>query len=520
MSSTGRKTAAIIGAGPAGLTAAYELLSRTDIKPAVFEADPEYVGGISRTVNYKGNRIDIGGHRFFSKSDRVMQWWAQFLPVRAAEGEQTITYQRSMRALTEGLPRAGEEAGDAVMHVRPRKTRIIHGGRFFSYPVELSLDTLRKLGIIKTLRIGVTYLWAVLFPIKPERTLEDFFLNRFGRELYETFFKSYTEKVWGMRCDQMSAEWGAQRVKGLSISKAILHAARKLSGMGALSGKGTETSLIEQFLYPTFGPGFMWEVVAERVKALGGDLHMGARVVGIKREGDSFVLTVRAADGSESHVAADYVFSTTDVRNLLSILEPKAPKEVLAVSDALEYRDFLTAGLLLSHAPREQGGEQLTDTWMYIHEPGVRAGRVQLFHNWHPKLVAEEGRGWIGLEYFCNEGDDLWQMSDEQLVALAQEELAAIGLLQDAEVLDGTVIKQPKAYPGYFGAYAKFGDVREYLDTVPNLYPIGRNGMHRYNNQDHSMLAAMTAVDNIAHGKKDKSNLWSINAEEEYHEQK
>jgi protoporphyrinogen oxidase len=516
-----KKNALIIGAGPAGLTAAYELLEKTDIHPIVIEADPKHVGGISRTVNYKGNRIDIGGHRFFSKSDRVMRWWAEILPVSLPHGvDVDITYQRSTRALTQGLKRAESSHGEHVMHVRPRKTRIIYGGKFFAYPVELSLDTLKKLGPWKVIKIAVTYLYAVLFPIRPEKTLEDFFLNRFGRELYETFFKSYTEKVWGVPCDQMSAEWGAQRVKGLSIMKAIQHAAKKIARVGPLSGKAVETSLIEQFLYPTYGPGHMWEKVAEGIKAKGGDVRMKTRVMKLRRDNNRIMSVMVEGPQGVENIHVDYVFSTADIRSLMGMLDVETTHSARAVSDALQYRDFLTVGVLLKQKPREPHGSRLSDTWMYIHEPGVNAGRVQLFHNWHPKLVANPEQAWIGLEYFVNEGDHLWSMKDKDLIELGARELDRIGLLQGIEVLDGTVIRQPKAYPGYFGAYERFHEVRGFLDTIENLFPVGRNGMHRYNNQDHSMLASMTAVENIIAGRTDKSNLWAINTEEEYHEEK
>lgn len=517
----GKKTAIIIGAGPAGLTAAYELLAKTDIMPIVLERDPEYVGGISRTVKYKGNRIDIGGHRFFSKSDRVMGWWAQMLPVQLEEGKsEDITYQRTTRALTEGLRRAEAKDGEHVMHVRPRKTRILYRGEFFAYPVELSVDTLRKLGPIKVLKIGVTYTWATLFPRKPEKTLEDFFINRFGTELYETFFKSYTEKVWGVPCRELSAEWGAQRVKGLSITKAVRHALSKMLKLGPLSGKKVETSLIEQFLYPAYGPGYMWETVVEKVKEKGGEVRMGVSATKVLH--DSLHVTgveVKTPKGVGT-IEADYVFSTTDIRTLGRMFSPELPAEVLAVTDKLEYRDFLTVGLLLDHPPQEKNGAPILDTWMYVHEPGVSVGRVQFFHNWDPLLVADQSRGWVGLEYFCNESDALWRMDDAAFVQLAEKEMRQIGLLHENAVLDGVVIRQPKAYPGYFGAYARFPEARAYLDRFTNLFLIGRNGMHRYNNQDHSMLAAMAAVENIAAGRTDKANLWAINTEEEYHEQK
>jgi protoporphyrinogen oxidase len=515
-----KKVAIIIGAGPAGLTAAYELLTRTDIKPIVLERDPTYVGGISKTVNYKGNRIDIGGHRFFSKSDRIMRWWGAMLPVLIDESKQTnITYQNTTRALTEGMPIASSRDKDRVMHVRHRKTRIVHGGKFFAYPVELSLDTLKKLGFWKVINIGITYARAVLFPRRPEKTLEDFFINRFGTELYETFFKSYTEKVWGVSCKEMSAEWGAQRVKGLSIIKAVQHAAKKVLRMGPLSGKTVETSLIEQFLYPSYGPGFMWEVVAEKVRELGGEIVMGIDVQKVVfKEGRVYVVGAQAS-GTRTY-EGHYVFSTTDIRALSKMIEPALPEEAREIAEALQYRDFLTVGLLLREQPKEQNGQTLRDTWMYVHEPGVDVGRVQLFHNWNPQMVADESRGWIGLEYFCNEGDALWNRSDSELIQQGERELRHIGLLNDNDVLDGTVLRQPKAYPGYFGAYKHFDTARAAFDAIPNLFLIGRNGMHRYNNQDHSMLAAIMAVDNVIEGRRDKSNLWQINTEEEYHEEK
>ncbi len=513
------KRAIIIGAGPAGLTAAYELLTRTDIHPIIIEADPVYVGGISRTVQYKGNRMDIGGHRFFSKSDRVMKWWAEILPIALSEDTQgNITYQRMTRSLTKGLRRATPTDGENVMHVRPRKTRIIYGGKFFSYPIELSTDTLRKLGPVKVLKIGLTYLWAVLFPVRPEKTLEDFFLNRFGKELYETFFKSYTEKVWGTECKNMSAEWGAQRVKGLSIVKVITHAVKKITRVGALSSKSVETSLIEQYLYPTYGPGQMWEHVADKIRDLGGEIRLGTRVVELQhREKHVVNAVVESTEGQET-IPTDYIFSSADVQALIRMLKPDAPTDVRDISDRLHYRDFITVGLLMAEKMSDPDGKAMADTWIYVHEKNVRVGRIQLFHNWQPKLVAEPRYGWIGLEYFVNEGDALWRMKDADLVALATDELEKIGLRQGIKIIDGMVIRQHKAYPSYFGSYSQFPKIRSYLDSITNLFPIGRNGMHRYNNQDHSMLAAMTAVDILAPGRTDRSSLWSINAEESYHE--
>lgn len=517
-----KKTAIIIGAGPAGLTAAYELLTKTDIHPIVFECDSEYVGGISRTVKYKGNSIDIGGHRFFSKSDRVMRWWSEILPVAISKNDsKDITYQNTVRALTDGMKQTEKAVDENVFEVRPRKTRILYKKKFFAYPIEVSLDTLVKLGPIKTIKIAYTYLYSTLFPIRPEKSLEDFFINRFGQELYETFFKTYTEKVWGVSCKDMSAEWGAQRIKGLSISRAILHAIKKMLRVGPLAGKGVETSLIEQFLYPTRGPGLLWETVAEKIKEMGGEIIMDTDVTEVEmKDGKAVAVTVQNSDNKTRREKADFVFSTMDIKTLIGGIKPSAPANVRDIAHKLEYRDFITVGLLLSEKPREANGEVIADTWMYIHEEGVQVGRVQFFHNWHPNLVVSADNGWIGMEYFCNEDDALWQMDDKEIYELAKQELEKIGLAKKDSIIDGVVIRQKKAYPGYFGAYERFDEVRTWLDTIPNLFPIGRNGMHRYNNQDHSMLAAMKVIDLILSENTDKKSLWDINTEEEYHEGK
>lgn len=402
------------------------------------------------------------------------------------------------------------------MLLRPRLSRIIYGGQFYPYPIELSVSTLRKLGLLKVVRILYTYARAVLFPRRPETTLEDFFINRFGTELYNTFFKSYTEKVWGVACTELSAEWGAQRIKGVSITRAALHALKKITG---IQGK-TETSLIEQFLYPSKGPGFMWETVAEKVRSLGGELHMGADVMRVAGGGTrASGVEVVYKDGRSETIEGDYLFSTTDIRHLVRAMGPTVPVDVQEVAGGLQYRDFLTVGVLLDRKPADHTGTPLADTWIYVHEPGVQVGRIQFFHNWSPYLVAHSAHGYVGLEYFCNEGDALWSKSETELAKLAKSELHTLGLIGDAQVLRSVIVRQPKAYPGYFGSYSRLGVVREFLDTIENLYLIGRNGMHRYNNQDHSMLAAMTAVDVIL-GKASKADVWSVNTEDDYHEEK
>ncbi|HWR14325.1 MAG TPA: NAD(P)/FAD-dependent oxidoreductase [Terriglobales bacterium] len=522
------KTAIIIGAGPAGLTAAYELLKRTDIHPIVLEMST-YMGGISRTVDYKGNRMDIGGHRFFSKSDRVMNWWLQHIPVGTeAQGNVRLTYQQQTRELA--VPKTNGNIlseQHRVMLVRPRKSRIYFLRQFFDYPIKLSADTLGKLGITRTVKIGFSYMRSVLFPIKKVENLEQFFINRFGRQLYKTFFQSYTEKVWGVPCDKISAAWGEQRIKGLSIRKTISHflAQRVKSKNGHFSQKGTETSLIEQFLYPKFGPGQMWEEVARKVRAMGGEIitEFQVKELGVE-DGKITSASGIAADGSSRTFEGDYFFSTMPIQELVSALKTEVPKDARYISDNLQYRDFITVGLLLDELKVREDNERtkklISDNWIYIQEPDVLAGRLQIFNNWSPHMVADLNKVWLGVEYFCYENDDLWRKPDEEMTRFAVEELAKIDILEPQYVRDATVVRMPKTYPAYFGVYERFEELRRYLDTFENLFLVGRNGMHKYNNQDHSMLTAMTAVDNILAGQIDKTNIWAVNTEEEYHEQK
>ena len=590
------RRAIIIGAGPAGLTAALELLRRTDVQPIVLEASQE-IGGISRTIRYKGNRMDIGGHRFFSKSDRVMQWWMELMPpaVETQGGPEPapveITYQgkrriveipavspqhpplRGMGPLTtvetdpESMDAADEaeldgrptetvvleapepEDADHVMLVRPRQSRIYYLRKFFQYPIKLTGGTIRNLGLTRMVRIGFSYVAARLRPRRPERSLEDFLINRFGRELYLTFFKSYTEKVWGVPCEQISAEWGAQRIKGLSLTAALRHFFRKAlkfprpsadkdDNAANVAQKGTDTSLIERFLYPKFGPGQLWEHVAEKVIAGGGEIHPGWTVDRVAVSPDSseggvrgHITEVEAVNtaGERRRFKGDFFLSTMPMQDLTRALVrggAKVPEEVKAVSEGLQYRDFITVGLLANRlevqeaASGENGSRLIRDTWIYIQEPDVQLGRLQIFNNWSPYMVADPDKVWMGLEYFCYEGDALWLMPDEDLKRFAARELETIGILKTAEVLDAHVVRVPKTYPAYFGTYDRFGELRDWVDGFDNLFLIGRNGMHKYNNQDHSMLTAMAVVDGIAAGHVDKAAVWAINTEQDYHEDK
>jgi len=509
--------AIIAGAGPAGLTTALELLQKTDVIPLVFETET-MVGGLSKTVNYRGNRLDIGGHRFFSKSTRVMDWWTGILPVQGGRGEDP--------GWLEGVGAAGPDPDqvELVMLLRERRSRILYLGRMFDYPVSLNANTVRNLGAWRMAKIAVSYARARVLPIREETTLEQFMINRFGRELYRTFFEDYTEKVWGVPCSQIKADWGAQRIKGLSVSKVLRHAIGRIFSRGGSGNdiyqQDSETSLIERFLYPKRGPGQLWEEVARQVTERGGEIHLGHKITALEvLDGRVTAATVRDGAGNERRVPGDYFVSTMPVRELIADMGDAVPVAVREVADQLQYRDFITVGVLLK---RREGAplEGMSDNWIYVQEPDVRVGRLQIFNNWSPYMVERPDTLWVGMEYFANEGDALWSMNDAELASFAVDELCQLSLIERGDVLDQTVLRVPKAYPAYFGSYERFDVIRDYVDGVPNLFLIGRNGMHRYNNQDHSILTAFAAVENIARGVASKNNIWDVNVEREYHETK
>jgi len=518
------KTAVIIGAGPAGLTAAYELLTKTAIKPIIIEADKQ-VGGLSKTIDYKGNKIDIGGHRFFSKSDKVINWWLQFLPLESGFDESTLLLQYQNKKTEFKSPGKRVADPDKVMLVRKRKSRIYYQKKFFDYPLQLNLHTISNLGFFKMSRIGFSYLTAKIFPQKKEENLEQFFINRFGKELYETFFKDYTEKVWGVPCKMLPASWGYQRVKDLNISKVIGHAFRSIFKNNKTIGqKNTSTSLIEQFLYPKYGPGQMWETVAEEIIKLGGTILLNTSVTSINGNGSNrieSVETVSNITNEKETIYGDYFFSTMPVKQFAeNSIDLSIPVEVKNAASSLQYRDFLIVGLLATNLSiKEKKEEGFTDNWIYIQDKNVKAGRLQFFHNWSPYMLKHPNDVWIGAEYFCNETDPLWQMDDTSLTEFVIKEMESIGILSASVIKDSIVVRVKKAYPSYYGGYKDFDCIQQYFNSIENLFMIGRNGMHRYNNSDHSMLTAMAAVDNIITGKKDKSNIWNINAEEEYIEE-
>jgi protoporphyrinogen oxidase len=468
-----RPDVVIVGAGPAGLTAAYEL-ARRDLTSTVLEADT-VVGGISRTVERDGWRFDIGGHRFFTKVQPVEDFWHEILP-------------------------------DEDFLLRPRMSRIFYDGKFYDYPLKAS-NALRNLGIIEAVRCVLSYVWVRIRPPKDQTTFEGWTASRFGWRLYRIFFKTYTEKVWGVPADQIQADWAAQRIKNLSLFKAV---------MNALLPKRNQkdiTSLIEEFEYPKFGPGMMWERCREAVEAKGAEVVMDTRVVGIRHADGRATAVVAEAGGVTTEYPCTHVISSMPFPALLRAMDPPPPPEVLRAADGLGFRDFLTIALVV---PESAG---FPDNWIYVHSPLVKLGRIQNFGSWSPYLV-KEGRTCLGLEYFVFEGDELWTSADEDLVALGTRELAALGLVDPTKVEAGYVVRMPKAYPMYDDTYkANVDTLRTWLaGHAPNVHPVGRNGMHKYNNQDHSMYTAMLTVENIVDGAD--HDIWSVNVEEEYHEEK
>ncbi len=469
----------IIGAGPAGLTAAY-VLSKRGVPVTVLEADPEYVGGISRTARYKGFHFDVGGHRFFSKAKEVEDFWTEILP-------------------------------DDMLQ-RPRSSRIYYRGQFFAYPLKAG-EALRKLGVLEATRCVLSYFKARLFPIPNPRSFEDWVTNQFGSRLFNIFFKTYTEKVWGMSCKEISADWAAQRIKGLSLKTAILNAFRTKKPAG--KGEVIKT-LIDSFRYPRKGPGMMWEACAAKVQALGGALHMGRKVIGCQYDAARGLWTVthEGAGGEKATIEGRHVISSMPLRQLAHGLSPALPPDALHAASSLKYRDFLTVVLILKDR------QQFTDNWIYIHDPSVQVGRIQNFKSWSPEMVPDPALNCYGLEYFCFEGDGLWSSPDAALIELAKKEVAKVGLAGPEDVVDGCVVRQPKAYPVYDDHYADHvATLRKELEAnCPGLHLVGRNGMHKYNNQDHAMMTAMLCAENILAGRP-VYDLWSVNQDAEYHEE-
>jgi protoporphyrinogen oxidase len=473
------RKAVVVGAGPAGLTAAYELV-KAGQAVLVLESDTEYVGGISRTVNYQGYRFDIGGHRFFSKSREVEELWTEIL--------------------------------GADMLQRPRSSKIYYGGKFYSYPLK-PFEALAKLGVSESCLCLLSFLAARVHPTRNPKSFEDWVVNQFGRRLFRIFFKTYTEKVWGMSCKDISADWAAQRIKGLSLGSAIKNGL--LPKREPTERADVVKTLIDTFRYPRLGPGMMWETCARKVRSLGGEVLLGRSVVACRFDARtrSWAVTARTASGGVEECCAEHLISSMPMKQLIAQVEPRLPSPALRAAESLRYRDFVTVGLILRERNR------FRDNWIYIHDPDVKVGRVQNYKSWSPAMVPDPDFCCYGLEYFCFEGDGLWSARDEDFITLAKKELEQMRLAASADVVDGCVIRQPKAYPVYDDEYRQNVEViRQTLrEHCPNLHLVGRNGMHKYNNQDHAMMTAMLTVRNIlaCHQKYD---IWAVNDDGEYHE--
>ncbi len=511
----------IIGAGPAGLTAAYELLKRAPEQyDILILEESEEIGGISRTVKYGGNRMDIGGHRFFSKDERVTNWWEEIMPTQGKPSFDDIILGRK-KQLKPGGP--DPEKTDCVMLVRNRVSRIYYKHKFFDYPVTMKPKTFKNMGFVSTVKSGTSYLKSCISK-KPETSLENFYINRFGKTLYGMFFEGYTEKLWGRHPREISSDWGSQRVKGLSISAIFKDIFSKV-----LPGKNKhkETSLIEEFYYPKYGPGHLWETVADHIEEMGGKILKNQKVVKINTENGKVISVITDNNGNVEKFNGDIFISSMPVKDLVAGM-PSVPADIASYANGLPYRDFVTVGLLVDKLNLKNEtkiptlGNIVPDCWIYVQDTSVKLGRIQIFNNWSPYMVKDpEHTVWIGLEFFCKEGDSFWNLSDNECINMAIGELVSMGIINNKnDVKDSHRERVKKAYPAYFDTYEHIDEIIKYLDSFDNLYCVGRNGQHRYNNMDHSMATSFETVDNILGGIKDKSNIWNVNTEKEYHEEK
>ncbi len=517
------KKVIIIGAGPAGLTAGYELLKdKNEEYEVVILEESQDVGGISKTVRYNGNRMDIGGHRFFSKDKEVMDFWEKLMPIQGKNSFDDQILGRE-KPLVDGGPDPEKE--DKVMLLRTRVSRIYCFKKFFDYPISLKLQTFTNMGFVRTVKSGFSYL-KTIFVKKPEDSLENFYINRFGKVLYSMFFEKYTEKLWGRHPREISADWGAQRVKGLSIKAVLKDAFSKI--FGKKDNKEVETSLIQQFWYPKFGPGQLWETLADKIVEDGGKIQKGYCVKNINIKDNRIQSVECLVDGKTEVIEGDIFISTMPVRDLVTGFKgDEVPTEMLDIAKGLPYIDFQTVGVLVNKMKLENKtkmktlGNIVPDCWVYVQEPAVEMLRFQIFNNWSPYLVKDaEHTVWLGLEYTCHEGDKFWEMSDKEFSDFAINELVSMDIIDREDVLDCHRERIKKAYPAYFDTYKYIDKLTGYLDNFANLFCIGRNGQHRYNNMDHSMATAFEAVKNIKAGIDTKDNIWNVNTEKEYHEEK
>ncbi len=513
------KKALIIGAGPAGLTAAYELLTKSkDIEVVVFE-ESDCFGGISKTVNYKGNRMDMGGHRFFSKIPEVNAWWDHMLPMQGHPTYDDIILHRPM-PVAEGGPDPEKE--DRVMLTRHRVSRILFDTKFYDYPISLKPETFKNFGLLTTLKVGFSYLGSMFHKL-PEDNLENFYINCFGRKLYSMFFEYYTENLWGRHPSEIDASWGAQRTKGLSIMGILKDFFGKLF---KVKNRKVNTSLIEEFKYPKLGPGQLWDVTAAEVEKLGGTIIKNAKVTRVHKNANNVLTSLTyEKDGQELTMEGDYFISSMPVRDLVGGMND-VPADAARIAAGLPYRDYMTLGVLVpkinlvNKTNIRTVNNIVPDCWVYVQDRNVKLGRFQIYNNWSPYMIKDlEHTVWIGLEYFVNEGDEYWNMTEEEFAKIGVSEMIKLGLIDSPDVvLDVHMEKVKKAYPAYFDTYDEIDRLIDYLSSIENLYCVGRNGQHRYNNIDHSMVTSFEAVKNILTGSKDKKNIWSVNTEQEYHE--
>ena len=514
-----KKRVLIVGAGPAGLTAAYELVKHPDFLVTVLE-ESVFIGGISRTAVWNGNRMDMGGHRFFSKVPEVETWWEEIMPTQGA-----LPYDDKILRRESTVRKGGPdpEKEDRVMLKRNRLSRIYFNHRFFDYPISMKRDTIANMGLGTTAAVGFSYLKSALFKCE-EKSLEDFYINRFGKKLYSMFFEKYTENLWGRHPSQISPEWGAQRVKGLSIRTILKDILGKAFHV---KNRQVETSLIEEFSYPKYGPGQLWEQAAEKIEKKGGVLLRNARVTRLLCSGGKMTGVMYEQDGQIKQIDGDIVISSMPLKDLAAGMDDM-PSEVKKIAEGLPYRDYITVGVLVNRLLLKNEtdvptlGNIIPDNWVYVHDRTVKMGRFQIYNNWSPYMVRDpEKTVWLGLEYFCNEGDSMWNMEDEAFARNAIREMIKIGMIEsEKDVQDFHVERVKKAYPAYFDTYERIDELRNYLDSIPNLYCVGRNGQHRYNNMDHSMCTSFETVKNILSGTADKSNIWNVNTERVYHEKK
>lgn len=520
------KKVLIIGAGPAGITAGYELLRRSEDYEVTILEESDMIGGISRTVLYHGNRMDLGGHRFFSKSQEVVNWWNHLMPTQGSPAYDDIILGRNIV-----LPEKGPdpEKEDRVMLIRNRISRIYYKKNFFDYPVKINWNTIRNMGILTTINAGFSYFYRIFHKLE-ENSLENFYINRFGYKLYSMFFEAYTEKLWGRHPKEIPADWGAQRVKGLSVSMILKDIFLKLLP-GKKSNRKVETSLIEEFYYPKYGVGQLWETAAEEFVSMGGKIEKNVKAAGFNIEKGKVVSVIVKSTkdmiDKEKVMAADFIVSSMPLKDLVLGMND-VPEKIKNIAVGLSYRDFVTVGLLIDRMNLQNKTKIKTlqnivpDCWIYVQDTEVKLGRIQIFNNWSPYMVeSPQDTVWIGLEYFCTEGDRYWNMSEEEWIEFGIKELMQMDIIRSKKnVLDGHCEKIKKAYPAYFDTYDQIDELRSYLNGFKNLFCIGRNGQHRYNNMDHSMLTAFETVQNIITGREKKDNIWNVNTEKEFHEEK